>query len=126
MADSKHELEHPGLELQDILVVPFKHKWKILFFALIGLAVAGAVYVLYPPVYESQAKLLVRYVVDRSAIDAIDSSTSATSTFSDTMINAEVEILTSWDLAVQVGEAVGPDRLVPHAPSGATKSAAAA
>src|SRR4029077_6844879 len=33
--------------------------------------------------------------------------------YTDRVIGAEIEILTSWDLAVQVAEAVGPRRLVP-------------
>src|SRR5204862_3303671 len=33
----------------------------------------------------------------------------------DTFINAEVSILTSWDLAVQVAEALGPKRVLPDA-----------
>ena len=45
----------------DILFAVFKHKWKILVGALIGFLAAFAVLTFYAPVYESHAKLLVRY-----------------------------------------------------------------
>jgi hypothetical protein len=52
----------------------------IVILALLGLAAAAAVYFFYPPVYQSQAKLLVRYVLDRSAIDSIEGTTSSSKT----------------------------------------------
>ena len=60
------------MNLHDILYVLFRHKWKIIVTSAIGLSAAAAVFLLYPTVYESQAKLLVRYVIDRSAIDQMD------------------------------------------------------
>lgn len=86
----------------------------ILVFALLGLMAAIAVHFLYPPLYESDAKLLVRYVLDRRAVDSIDSPTASTTVgvTTDSVIDAEVEILTSWDLAIQVAEAIGPQRLL--------------
>ena len=45
----------------------------------IGLLAAAAVYFFYPAHYESQSKLLVRYVLDRSAVDPIDTTGSTTS-----------------------------------------------
>ena len=72
----------------------------------------GRLFFLYPTVYESQAKLLVRYVVDTSSIDQVDSE-NRWSRY-ENLINSEVEILTSWDLAMQVANAVGIDRLVPN------------
>ena len=112
MSQSKPATPPPSLSLQDILYVVFKHKWKILLSSAAGLAAAAAVYLSSPPVYESQAKLLVRYVVDTSAIDQVDSR-SGTGPASESLINSEVEILTSWDLATEVATAVGVDRLVP-------------
>jgi len=91
----------------------------------IGLIAAAAVYFFYPPLYQSQAKLLVRYVLDRSAIDSIEATTNSSKT-TDTVIGAEVEILTSWDLAVQVAEAIGPKRLLKHSSANPTKEESAA
>ena len=104
-----------GLGRNDILFALFRHRKMILVFALLGFLTATAVYYFYPPRYKSDAKLLVRYVLDRRAVDPVDSSTTSTQlgATSDSIINSEVEILTSWDLAVQVAEAIGPKRLLP-------------
>ena len=77
-AVSESEPERPpsGMNLDDILFILFRHKWKIGFFAIAGIAAAAAVFFFFPPVYESRAKLLVRYVVERSAVDAIDAPQS--------------------------------------------------
>ena len=109
------EEPQPVLGLSDILFALFRHKKMILALALLGFLTAAAVYVFYPPLYESDAKLLVRYVLDRRTVDPSDNSTASTSleATADSIINSEVEILTSWDLAVQVAEAIGPKRLLP-------------
>ncbi|HEY5812421.1 MAG TPA: hypothetical protein VIT23_07190, partial [Terrimicrobiaceae bacterium] len=91
----------------------------ILLCSLIGIGAAVGVYVLHTTIYESQAKLLVRYVVDTSAIDQVDSKATVGPT-SDNLINAEVEILKSWDLAMQVAASLGPERLLPKSNGGAT------
>src|SRR6266566_5303615 len=124
MAEIRREThQHSGLNLSAILFALFKRKWTILICAAVGIMAAAAFYFFYPPVYESQAKLLVRYVLERSAVDSIDSTNAApaaAATSNDRVIGAEIEILTSWDLAVQVAQAIGPKRL--HA---ATESDAA-
>jgi uncharacterized protein involved in exopolysaccharide biosynthesis/Mrp family chromosome partitioning ATPase len=81
----------------------------------VGIIAAAAFYLFYPPVYESEAKLLVRYVVERSAVDPIEGARSSGTSSSETdkVIGAEIQILTSWDLAVQVAQAIGPRRLLP-------------
>ena len=113
--------------LNDILFALFRHKKMILALALLGFMAAVAVYFFYPPLYESDAKLLVRYVLDRRAVDSIDNPTASTTlgATTDSVINSEVEILTSWDLAVQVAEAIGPQRLL-HSRAAPSKEAAAA
>lgn len=104
---------HDALNIKDALFAVFKHKRLILVCGLIGIVAAVIFYLFYPPLYESQAKLLVRYVVERSAVDPMDGN-AATSRPFDNVMGSEVEILTSWDLAVQVAEAIGPKRLVSH------------
>jgi uncharacterized protein involved in exopolysaccharide biosynthesis/Mrp family chromosome partitioning ATPase len=105
---------HSGMHLSDILFALFKRKWTIILCALLGIIAAAAFYFLYPPVYESEAKLLVRYVLERSAVDSIDSTNaapSAAASSNDRVIGAEVQILSSWDLAMQVADAIGAKRL---------------
>ena len=73
MPDVQGQPESSGLGLHDILFMLFRHKGKILALTLVGLIAAISVYLLTPPVYESEAKLLVRYVMERSAVDGLDS-----------------------------------------------------
>jgi succinoglycan biosynthesis transport protein ExoP len=107
-----------------VLSALFKHKRKIALCAALGLIGAAAVYLFYPPIYESQAKLLVRYVLERSGVDPIE-STRGSGQASENVLGSEVEILTSWDLAVQAAEAVGVKRLLPGSSGTPSKEAAA-
>jgi uncharacterized protein involved in exopolysaccharide biosynthesis/Mrp family chromosome partitioning ATPase len=116
MAEIRRETQHhSGMKLGDILFALFKRKRTIIVCASVGITAAAAVYFLYPHSYESQAKLLVRYVTERSAVDPIDAekAAAASNNEADRVIGAEMEILTSWDLAMQVAQAIGPQRLLP-------------
>jgi uncharacterized protein involved in exopolysaccharide biosynthesis/Mrp family chromosome partitioning ATPase len=116
MAEIRRETQqHSGVKLSDILFALFKHKRMIMLCTVAGIIAAAAFYFLYPPVYESQAKLLVRYVMERSAVDPIEAEKAAIASndTTDKVIGAEMEILTSWDLAVQVAQTIGPKRLLP-------------
>ena len=69
-------------------------------------------------------QLLVRYVLERSAVDPIEvekAAAASSNIYTDRVIGAEIEILTSWDLAVQVAQAIGPKRLLPPATDLLTK-----
>src|SRR5213593_250518 len=129
MAEIRREPQHhSGIHLSDILFAVFKRKWTIILCALLGSIAAAAFYFLYPPVYESDAKLLVRYVLERSAVDSIESTNpgpaaASSNYYNDRVIGAEIEILTSWDLALQVAQAIGPKRLLPPATDLLTKVA---
>jgi len=127
MAEIRREIQqhHSGIHLSDILFALFKRKRTIILCAIVGIIAAAAFYLFYPPVYESQAKMLVRYVLERSAVDPIEAekAAAASGNYTDRVIDAEIEILTSWDLAVQVAEAIGPKRLLPPATDLLTKVA---
>src|SRR2546426_6398475 len=124
MPELRPETPRSALSLNDIFFAVFKHKRKILLSALAGFIAAAIVYLLYPPLYESQAKLLVRYVLERSAVDPIESAGGSGKT-TDNVLGSEVEILTSWDLAAQVAETIGVQRLAPGSEAKASKEAAA-
>src|SRR5215471_15860458 len=116
MAEIRREIQPPsGVKVGDVLFALFKRKRTISICAILGILAAAAVYFLYPPSYESEAKLLVRYVTERSAIDPVEAEKAAvaSSNEADRVIGAEIEILTSWDLAMQVAQALGPQRLLP-------------
>src|SRR5258708_25907632 len=129
MAEIRREIQqqHSGIRLSDILFALFKRKRTIILCAVVGIIAAAAFYFFYPPVYESQAKLLVRYVLERSAVDPMEAEKAATASndTTDRVIGAEIEILTSWDLAVQVAQAIGPKRLLPRSGRAATETEAA-
>jgi polysaccharide biosynthesis transport protein len=104
-----------ALSFSSVLRALFKHKGKILLLTLLGLLSAAAVFFFYPPAYLSYAKLLVRYVVERSGVDpTMDTTGSRDARMTDSVINSEAEILNSWDLAVQTAEAIGPKKLLPR------------
>jgi uncharacterized protein involved in exopolysaccharide biosynthesis/Mrp family chromosome partitioning ATPase len=118
MAEIRHETQqHSELNLSAILFALFKRKRTIIVCAAMGMTAAAAVYFLCPPSYESQAKLLVRYVLERSGVDPIEAekAAAASNNEGDRVIGAEMEILTSWDLAMEVARAIGPQRLLPPA-----------
>jgi uncharacterized protein involved in exopolysaccharide biosynthesis/Mrp family chromosome partitioning ATPase len=104
----------------DIFYALFKHKWKIAVGASVGICAALLVFALYAPVYESNAKLLVRYVVDRSMVDPEAGNAPK---MADTVLASEIEILTSWDLAMDVVDAIGVKRLMPGADASAKTEA---
>src|SRR5438309_2025053 len=123
------EAEASNINLPNILLALFKRKRTILFCTIAGLIAAAGVYFLWPRAYESDAALLVRYVLDRSAVDPETVSASSVGSLAtktnDTFINAEVAILKSWDLAVQVAETLGPKRVLPDAKGNPSVNAAA-
>ncbi len=99
----------------DIYQILFRHKWKIMFLSLLGLGGAAAWYVTHPVAYQSQAKLFIRYVVENKSpgqLDPTDARIKTTDQRGENVINTEVEILTSLDLAQEVAETIGPDRLL--------------
>jgi len=118
-----HDSTVSSVSRNDILFALFKHKKKILLGTIAGLAVAAGVFFFFPRVYESDAVLLVRYLVERGTVDSINTpkNPDGYAPTTDTVIGAEVAILSSWDLAVQAAEAIGPKRL-----GATTKEAAAA
>jgi polysaccharide biosynthesis transport protein len=105
----------PAFNLGDIYHTLFRHKWKILGVAALGFVAASVAYFQIAPTYFSEAKLLIRYVVDRTtraATPGNDSQLKYPDSGGFTIISSEIEILTSRDLAEQVASAVGPDKIL--------------
>jgi uncharacterized protein involved in exopolysaccharide biosynthesis/Mrp family chromosome partitioning ATPase len=119
-----------GLNVNDLLFIFYRHKLKIAAFILIGCLAAAGVYFLMPAPFESTAKLLVRYVVERSTVDNVvtdkgeQGPVQQVGAPSEAILNSEVEILTSSDLALEVAKTVGPRRLLPTAPKATVEEAA--
>ncbi len=118
-----------GLKLADIYYILFRHQWLILISALVGVVAAGGIFFLKSAPYESEAKLLVKYVRDAKSFDSGPGS-QVDVRFPDSrgenIINTEIEILTSRDLALDVADLVGPAKILAAAGGGTNRYAAAA
>lgn len=114
MQKFQHQAPKEGFGAQDVLYIVFKHKWKIIGFSLLGFAASAMVYLNREPLYQSQAKLLVRYVLNRNTIDPFQSQMNTAGGPGDQVITTEIEILNSEDLAKAVAEKVGLEKLLPE------------
>jgi uncharacterized protein involved in exopolysaccharide biosynthesis/Mrp family chromosome partitioning ATPase len=114
-----------GFNVQDVLFVLFKHKWMILSLSLVGFGAAAFVFMSREPLYQSEAKLLVRYVLERGTVDTYHSDSNPGFAQSNTVIATEIEILTSADLALAAAEKIGVETLLPESEGKAPLSAAA-
>ncbi len=105
-----------AFSIGDIYYVLFKHKWMISAFALLGFCAAAAAYRLWPnTVYRSEAKLFIRYIQESATPPSAvveDAQIKSTDLRGETIINSEMEILTSVDLAKQVATDVGPEKIL--------------
>jgi uncharacterized protein involved in exopolysaccharide biosynthesis/Mrp family chromosome partitioning ATPase len=105
-----------SIGVQDILFILCKHKWMILILALLGLGAAAAVYKTQKPLYQSEAKLLVRYVMETGSVDTFNriKSPGGGGRGGDPVLITEMEILSSADLATEVVSAIGIEKLLPE------------
>ena len=105
-----------GLAVTDIYFVLFRRKWLIVFGLLLGVLAAGAMWKLRKPLFQSDAKLLVKYVVETTAPASLvgDSQVNKVDDNGASVIGSEIEILTSLDIAHEVARTVGPSRILPR------------
>lgn len=103
------------MTVSDVLYALFRHKWKVLFLWLLGIGAAVGLYLKNKPPYVSEAKLLVRYVVDSRSAEVLgpDGQVRTPPNSAESIINSEGEILGSLDLCRQVAEALGPQKILP-------------
>jgi uncharacterized protein involved in exopolysaccharide biosynthesis/Mrp family chromosome partitioning ATPase len=114
------------LTLDDVYYVLFKHKWKIIVCSTAGVLGAVALVAFRPPMYQSEAKLFIRYVLDsKSPTPTPDGSRMISSYDGQTIINSEIEILNSLDLAEQVVDTIGADKILAKAGGGTDRIRAA-
>ena len=106
----------PGLSLSlgDVYHILFRHKWKILLISGIGMIGSLLLPLVKKAPYTSEAKLYIRYVLESSSPtpDASDPRIKLPDTRGESIINTELEILTSLDLAQQVADVIGPERIL--------------
>ncbi|MGD0059688.1 MAG: Wzz/FepE/Etk N-terminal domain-containing protein [Verrucomicrobiia bacterium] len=126
MNDRQTMNQRSRLTLDDVYYVLFKHKWKIITCSTVGLLGAVALVAFRPPIYESEAKLFIRYVLDsKSPSPTPDGSRMISSYDGQTVINSEIEILNSLDLAEQVVDTIGPEKILAKAGGGKDRIRAA-
>jgi len=119
----------PGLTLGDIYYALFRHKWKILFCSAVGILAAAGIYKYLPPPFASQAKLFVRYVItegQKLGPGGDDGRAKSPDQRGETIMNSELEIITSLDLAKLVAQTVGPEKILAKTGGGADVNSAAA
>jgi uncharacterized protein involved in exopolysaccharide biosynthesis len=107
----------PTMSLNDILYILFRHKWKILICTVLGLGAATAIYFFDPPPFQSEAMLFIRYVTEDSAPGLPDGGAGKAVSLADlergaTILDTEIDILSSMDIADQAAEALGPDKIL--------------
>lgn len=98
----------PGLALSDIYHVLFRRKFAVLSCSFTGFAAAATLFFLFPAPYESEAKLFIRYVSETRNPTPSLALAKSPDQRGETILDSEMEIITSRDLALKVAAAVGP------------------
>ena len=112
MIEEKKQPAIPVFTVRDVIELIFRGKWIIVFFTFLGFLAAATLYFITPSVYRSEAKLLIRYVSDTTRIEPDDSGENIRRPDRDgeSIINSELEILTSQDLIETVIRDIGPEQ----------------
>ncbi len=116
------------MTLADVYYVLFRHKWKIVLVSGAGLLAAVGFFFLWPVTYGSEAKLFIRYVQDTKSpgqVGTADPKVKSPDERGENIINSELEVLTSLDLALEVATNVGPEQILAKAGGGADPNKAA-
>jgi uncharacterized protein involved in exopolysaccharide biosynthesis/Mrp family chromosome partitioning ATPase len=113
---TNRNLEAPpaGITPADIYFVIFRHKWKIIILTALGLVAAGIYYFAEPPLYQSDAELLIRYVSDNRPVNPSDNNSRVTSLIDlgQNVLNSEMAILCSFDLSEEVATNFGAEKIL--------------
>ncbi len=106
-----------SMTMGDIYYALFRQKWKILLCSVAGLLAAAMYFELKPPPYLSEARLYIRYVMESKGMGpaGADLQMKSPDQRGETIINSEMDILTSLDLAELVAKTVGPEKILPKA-----------
>jgi uncharacterized protein involved in exopolysaccharide biosynthesis/Mrp family chromosome partitioning ATPase len=107
-----HTAPQPAIALNDILYVLFRRKWLILTISLLGIGAAIGVMVFFPFPYQSESKLFIRYVMDTSTEITPETQMHSPDYGGLNVLNSELELITSRNVARGAAEAVGPERIL--------------
>ncbi len=105
-----------GISPADIYFVIFRHKWKIILVSLAGIVAAAVLYFHNTPPYQSQAELLIKYVSQARSLSlsGSDQNVIMPGSSGEDVINSEILILTSLDLAEQAVTNFGAAKILPN------------
>jgi succinoglycan biosynthesis transport protein ExoP len=104
-----------SLSVNDVIYILLRHKWKIVAFTLLGVLAATAVWLKKQPLFESRAKILVRYVAERRAVNTAPGDSDIVRDVElrgTAVLNSEVEILTSADCILEAVQALGAGQVL--------------
>src|SRR5579862_7271023 len=111
MSDKKTHTPQSRMTLEDIYFVLFRRKWMILGFSLAGILGALAVCLIKPPQYKSEAELSLS-ALEAKPISVPGEETRPMNAPSEDIIDTEIDILKSLDLAQQVVQALTPAKIL--------------
>jgi uncharacterized protein involved in exopolysaccharide biosynthesis/Mrp family chromosome partitioning ATPase len=116
----------PVISVGDVYYTLFRHKWKIVLTSVMGFLVAAAIYHFKTPPYASQAELLIKYVpTTQGSVEDENQKVIVPDPYGDDVINSEIRILTSLDVADEVASNFGPATILAKPGGGNSVSAAA-
>src|SRR5579862_6738180 len=124
MSDKKTHTPQSRMTLEDIYFVLFRRKWMILGFSLAGILGALAVCLIKPPQYKSEAELSLS-ALEAKPISVPGEETRPMNAPSEDIIDTEIDILKSLDLAQQVVQALTPAKILAGRGGGAETNDAA-
>jgi succinoglycan biosynthesis transport protein ExoP len=109
-----------GISLGDIYYIVFRHKWKIILPILLGLLAAAGIYHFKPPPFQSQAELLIKYVSEPTQLELEGDNQRVVVPDSqgEGIINSEIDILTSLDVAEEAATNFGAANILAKAGGG--------
>lgn len=117
----------PALTPADIYYILFRHKWLVITLLSVSLVTAVAVMLFWKLPFESEAKLLIKYVKESKPPEEGGNDTQVVSPDmrGANIINTEIDILTSMDLAANVVDIVTPAKILKKAGGGTNATDAA-
>lgn len=104
-----------SISLDRIYFVLFRRKWIILgFLALAAAGAATLLFVVKPPQFYSEAKIFIRYVAESRTPtpQGVEVPVRVLNEADDSIINTEIDILRSLDVAQEVVRTVGAERIL--------------
>lgn len=114
--DAESDSSERGIEITDIYFILFRRKWMIVAGVILGVIAAAGLWKLRQPMFQSEAKLLVKYVVETPAVVPVGTEVRVQNPDESGagVLNSEIEILNSVDLVQQVAQMIGPEKILPE------------